>query len=98
MVAQRFLVKGKVQGVGYRQWMADRARELDLRGWVRNLHGGEVEAHVQGVATAVEELASECRVGPSHANVLAVIREDVAELNEIDDFTIQRDSVLRKKV
>ncbi|GAN76869.1 acylphosphatase [Acidisphaera rubrifaciens] len=78
MSAKRLVVNGRVQGVGYRVWMAERATALGLDGWVRNRGDGAVEALVAGDTAAVEELLRHCRRGPRLASV-ASIDEDLAE-------------------
>jgi acylphosphatase len=65
-------IEGRVQGVGYRYWAADRARELQLTGWVRNRRDGAVEAVLSGAADAVERMVALCRSGPPDAAVTAV--------------------------
>ena len=66
------LIRGRVQGVGYRAWTARRARELGLRGWVRNCRDGTVEAALFGEAEAVRAMVARCRRGPPIARVEAV--------------------------
>ena len=78
MTAKRLVVRGRVQGVGFRDWMQDQARALGVAGWVRNRHDGSVEALVHGDAAAVEELARRCRRGPRLAMVDR-IEEELAE-------------------
>ncbi|MFL5254896.1 MAG: acylphosphatase [Rhodopila sp.] len=78
MIAKRLLISGRVQGVGYRDWMMHKARMLGVSGWVRNRADGSVEALVSGDAAAVEELARLCRRGPRMAEVSSVV-EDLAE-------------------
>ena len=63
------LVSGRVQGVGYRAWCADRARALGLSGWVRNLRSGEVEAVFCGDAAAVDAMLAAAFEGPGWARV-----------------------------
>ena len=63
------LVSGRVQGVFYRQSAAAEARRLGLRGWVRNLPDGRVEAEAEGGRAALEALMSWCRRGPPEARV-----------------------------
>lgn len=65
----RLLIKGRVQGVGYRDWTRAKAKALGLDGWVRNLASGEVEAVVAGPPAAVERLIVDCRTGPPSARV-----------------------------
>jgi acylphosphatase len=75
--AVRILVRGHVQGVGFRYFTRDTARRLGLRGWVRNLRDGRtVEVQAAGPAEAVEKLVHELRVGPPGAIVTDV---DVSE-------------------
>jgi acylphosphatase len=68
-VACRFVVTGRVQGVGYRDWMIKTARRVSLLGWVRNRLDGSVEAHVEGHPSRIDELAKACRRGPMLARV-----------------------------
>jgi acylphosphatase len=72
--AVRAEIRGRVQGVGYRAWTADRARALGLAGWVRNRSDGSVEALFAGPADAVEAMLAACLSGPAAARVEAVER------------------------
>ncbi len=78
MKAKRLVIAGRVQGVGYRDWMTGEARRLGIDGWVRNRADGAVEALIAGDADAVEELARLCRRGP-RAAVVASIMDELAE-------------------
>jgi acylphosphatase len=78
MVAKRLLIVGRVQGVGYRDWMVHKARGFGLSGWVRNKGDDAVEALVAGDVAAVEEMSRLCRRGPRMAEVVS-ITEDLAE-------------------
>jgi acylphosphatase len=62
-------VKGRVQGVFYRQSTRQEARQLGLKGWVRNMADGSVEALIQGPEPAVDTLVQWCRRGPDSAIV-----------------------------
>ena len=66
-------IHGKVQGVWYRGWTVEQARELGLTGWVRNRRDGTVEAIVCGAEDRVDELVRRCHNGPKHAKVVGVI-------------------------
>ncbi|MBM3522738.1 MAG: acylphosphatase [Alphaproteobacteria bacterium] len=72
----RVLVRGRVQGVGYRAWTDAKASELGLDGWVRNLRDGRVEAVFAGAPDVVARMIDACRSGPRLARVDAL---DVVE-------------------
>jgi acylphosphatase len=63
------LVSGQVQGVGFRYATVDEARRLGVRGWVRNLPDGRVEAEAEGERAAVEALVRYLERGPPLARV-----------------------------
>jgi acylphosphatase len=65
----RLRIAGRVQGVWFRGWTIDHARELGLDGWVRNRRDGTVEAVASGPAERVDELIARCRIGPPAAVV-----------------------------
>lgn len=75
MRAKRLVIAGRVQGVGYRDWMATAAQALGVAGWVRNLPDGSVEALVYGETDSVEELLRACRRGPRMASVTRIEEE-----------------------
>ncbi len=66
------VVSGLVQGVCFRAYAVDEARRLGLRGWVRNLADGRVEAEAEGERAALEALVQFCRRGPPAAEVEGV--------------------------
>lgn len=74
-MTRRFLVRGRVQGVGYRQFVRRQALELELAGHAVNLASGDVEVVAQGEAAALEELERRLRQGPPLAHVASVAVE-----------------------
>jgi acylphosphatase len=78
MNSKRLVISGRVQGVGFRAWMVEKARALGLSGWVRNRLDGSVEALVAGDIAAVEEFLRLCRRGPRMA-VVESIDEELAD-------------------
>jgi len=78
-VSVRLRILGRVQGVWYRGWATDRARDLGLSGWVRNRRDGSVEALLCGSESRVRAMIEQCRDGPPAARVERVIEEPVEE-------------------
>ena len=75
------LVRGRVQGVGYRAWVHRVAGRHGLEGWVRNRRDGTVEAVFAGAPGVVAAVLAACRRGPSSATVEAVdVEEGTAAL------------------
>ena len=85
VATRRILVRGRVQGVFYRNWTLSEARALGLSGWVRNRRSGDVEILAEGTEEAIETLAARCRQGPPAARVEEV-RVDEAESEPLDGF------------
>lgn len=89
-VARRLVVTGRVQGVFFRASTRDRAAAAGVTGWVRNRPDGRVEAHLEGPADAVEDVASWIHAGgPPDAVVDSVEDQDVAPTGA-REFTITR--------
>jgi acylphosphatase len=72
---RRVTVRGRVQGVGYRAFVAHQAVALGLEGWVRNRQDGSVEALFAGPADTVSDMVALCRRGPSYARIDALEQE-----------------------
>ena len=86
-----FLIRGRVQGVGFRWFVHREAAELGLRGWVRNTEAGEVEIVAAGDAEAIEDLRAELRKGSRGSRVDAVIEHELeeAEADSLGAFQIE---------
>jgi acylphosphatase len=84
-------VTGRVQGVGFRWFVRERARALELAGWVRNLDSGGVEIAAQGTDEAIAGLRAAVEQGPPGAVVRHVIeRPPVAAAEFPSPFTVIR--------
>jgi len=77
-IARRLFVEGRVQGVCFRDWAVDTAREMGIEGWIRNRRDGRVEALAAGEAEAVEAFIARCKEGPSAARVTGMRVEEVS--------------------
>jgi acylphosphatase len=86
---RRYLVAGRVQGVGYRNFALRVARDLQLTGWVRNLPDGRVEALARGPLTKLNRFVSELRIGPPSAEVTSVEVADVPAGDKLEGFHIR---------
>lgn len=89
--ALHLVIRGRVQGVGFRWWAVRQATALGLRGWVRNRRDGAVELLAIGDVVACERLAEACARGPGAAEVTAVERSPGQDDGSLE-FT-ERDSI-----
>jgi len=68
-VIRHVLIRGRVQGVGFRYWTTCEAIRLGITGWVRNRRDGTVEALFAGPGEVVAEMMTRCQKGPGSARV-----------------------------
>lgn len=85
----RLIVRGRVQGVGFRYAAVEQGRRLGLAGWARNLPDGGVEVVAAGEGEAVERLVAWCRHGPPSARVSTVERADHDAHLPADGFAVR---------
>jgi len=71
-IGAHIIVRGQVQGVGFRFFVHNWVHKLGLRGFVKNLYNGEVEIQVEGARSLIEELIREVKIGPRSAGVTGV--------------------------
>ena len=86
VVAKHLVVRGRVQGVGYRDAAVQAAFTHNVKGWVRNRSDGTVEAHAQGDRVAVDRFVAWCRQGPPLARVFNVEARDAVVDAALRDF------------
>lgn len=89
MTAARFLVRGRVQGVGFRAYVRRVARTEGLAGWVRNLPDGTVECVARGNVEALDRLRIQLRQGPTGSRVVAVEESEIAGAATPEVFEIR---------
>jgi acylphosphatase len=87
--ARRFLVRGRVQGVGFRWFVEREAHILGIAGWVRNNHDGSVEVLAQGSRDQISGLHSRLREGPRAARVDAVEVSEASPAAGLNSFRIE---------
>ena len=87
-VARKVQIYGRVQGVFYRQWAVNLARDLGVSGWIRNRADGSVEAHVAGGERPVIQMIDRMREGPSAARVDDFVVSE-AEAEVVEGFSVR---------
>lgn len=87
--AKRFIVRGRVQGVGFRWFVEREAHALGIAGWVRNNHDGSVEVLAQGTRDQLAGLHFRLRQGPRAARVDEVEVTDAHPTAGISSFRIE---------
>lgn len=88
-VARRYVIAGRVQGVGFRLFAEAAAAREGVHGWVRNLADGSVEVMVEGEEASVDRIESVLRRGPSFARVERFDVEDHAPTGRAPGFEIR---------
>jgi len=83
------VIAGRVQGVWFRASIRDKAQQLGLKGWVKNIPGGDVEAVFDGEEKLVNEMVEWCHHGPPMAEVENVKIKKEQSSNDFDDFLIK---------
>jgi acylphosphatase len=86
--AKRWFVDGRVQGVGFRYFVQEKAAKLGLTGWVRNLGDGRVEVYAAGKPQKLSDLAAALHAGPPLSDVRRV-EESEAAVQNISGFIVR---------
>jgi acylphosphatase len=87
--ARRFLVRGRVQGVGFRWFVEREAQILQIAGWVRNDPDGSVEVLAMGTPDQLASLRSRLREGPRAARVDNVVESEAEPVAGLDSFQVR---------
>jgi acylphosphatase len=88
-LARRFLVRGRVQGVGFRWFVEREAHILQISGWVRNNPDGSVEVLAMGSPTQLSGLRSRLQEGPRAARVDSVEELESEPVAGLDSFQVR---------
>ncbi|MFI5179391.1 MAG: acylphosphatase [Vicinamibacterales bacterium] len=88
LAARRYLVSGRVQGVGFRYFILDAAEHEGLSGWVRNLPDGRVEIEAEGDREAIDRFEGRVRRGPPAARIDTVDVNDEVPTSRPRGFRI----------
>ena len=78
-IIKHVIIRGRVQGVGFRSFVEHHAIQRNLDGWVRNRRDGTVEAMFAGPADSVDGMVRACGVGPLNGHVQALDQRDGTE-------------------
>jgi acylphosphatase len=88
--AIRVVIRGRVQGVGFRAFVVDTASSLGITGFVRNVeYGGGLEVVARGDASTLDRLVEELRTGPPGAHVADITTQEIEPASTYDGFTIR---------
>jgi acylphosphatase len=88
LVARKYVISGRVQGVGFRYFAQKAARELGVTGWARNLEDGRVEVHGNGSRKVLDEFEGRLRMGPMGSDVRGFEGVDAAVVG-VEGFRIR---------
>ena len=89
LIARRYLIAGRVQGVGFRFFAERQAGIEGLHGWVRNLPDSRVEVRIEGDAESVDRVGAALGRGPAGARVESVTVEDEVPTGRATGFAIR---------
>ena len=89
LAARRFIVRGRVQGVGFRYFAEHTARAEGIGGWVQSLPDGSVEVLAEGDRASVDRFEAKLRHGPPGARVDSVSVDDDTPSPRLGEFTIR---------
>ena len=88
-VRMAVVVGGRVQGVGFRYYLREKAAESQLTGWVRNRLDRKLEFEIQGPQSAVQAMIEACQTGPVSARVEKVVARAIPVIEDEMRFTIE---------
>lgn len=87
--ARHYLIRGRVQGVGYRYFALEAAEHRGVRGYVRNLASGEVEVRAEADEVSLELFKQDLQSGPRMARVAEIVESDLTVSGQYSSFLIR---------
>lgn len=84
----RITVRGYVQGVGFRFFTQRMANEFGIKGFVKNMYNGDVEAEAQATHDLLNDFVSELKIGPRGSKITSVFAEEIPLIYEEEEFII----------
>ncbi len=88
MVKTKIIIKGMVQGVGFRYYCLKIATSLELVGYAKNIHNGDVEIEVEGEESTVNEFINLVKIGPEQSRVTSISVESEKYENIYSTFSV----------
>ena len=89
MAAKRYLIRGRVQGVGYRYFAQRTAQRFGVNGFARNLPGGDVEVHAEAETRTLQLFKEALARGPRMSDVTEIVERDVPDSGLYSSFLIR---------
>ena len=86
---RHYLIRGRVQGVGYRYFAVESALRLGVRGYVRNLANGHVEVHAEAEPGVLATFRAELERGPTMSRVSEVVEEEIPVSGRYSSFDLR---------
>jgi acylphosphatase len=89
MVQFEIIISGRVQGVGYRYFVFQKATEMGITGWVKNSVDGGVIIVVQGIEAELKTFIDYLYLGPTHARIDRILTNKMQLLTVFDNFSVK---------
>lgn len=89
LITRRYMIRGRVQGVGFRWFVEREAHVLDIKGWVRNTYDGDVEVLATGTREQLATLRRKLQQGPRAARVDQVEESEAQPVQGLNTFRIE---------
>ncbi|MBS1518954.1 MAG: acylphosphatase [Bacteroidetes bacterium] len=85
----KITIRGFVQGIGFRFFTLSMANEFGIKGFVKNLYNGDVEAEAQSTPGLLNDFVSELKIGPRGSSITSVFVEEIPMVQNETEFRIE---------